>query len=143
MSQISAGELSINAGELEAQLSRIFQTATHWKAILLLDEADVFLQTRSTFQLERNRLVAIFLRKLEYYQGIFFLTTNLIRDFDPAILDRIHLQLQYNDLDHAARKKILLQFLTRLDVTIEDNELINRFGEIPLNGRKVWMVLES
>ena len=137
MSQISAGELSVDAGELEAQLSRIFRTATHWKAILLLDEADVFLQTRSTFQLERNRLVAIFLRQLEYYQGIFFLTTNLIRDFDPAILDRIHLQLQYNDLDQTARKKILLQFLTRLDVTIEDNELINRFGEIPLNGRKV------
>jgi SpoVK/Ycf46/Vps4 family AAA+-type ATPase len=141
MSQISAGELSVDAGELEAQLSRIFQTATHWKAILLLDEADVFLQTRSTFHLERNRLVAIFLRKLEYYQGLFFLTTNSINNFDPAILDRVHLQLQYNDLDPIARKKILLQFLTQLDATIED-EWINRFAEICLNGRQVRKALE-
>jgi hypothetical protein len=40
-----------------------------------------------------------------------------------------------------ARKEILLQFLTRLDVTIED-EWINRFGEICLNGRQVRKALE-
>jgi SpoVK/Ycf46/Vps4 family AAA+-type ATPase len=90
-SQIFAGELSLDPGELEAQLSRIFQTASHWKAILLLDEADMFLRTRSTPHLERNRLVAVFHWKLEYYQGVFFFTTNLVNDFDPAILDRIHL----------------------------------------------------
>jgi SpoVK/Ycf46/Vps4 family AAA+-type ATPase len=136
ISQISAGELSLDARELEAQLSRIVQTATHWKAILLLDEADVFLQTRSTLQLERNRLVAIFLRKLEYYQGVFFFTTNLVNDFDPAILDRIHLRLQYNNLDKEARKKILRQFLMTLEATVEDKWL-DRFGETCLNGRQV------
>jgi SpoVK/Ycf46/Vps4 family AAA+-type ATPase len=142
MSQISAGELSADAGDLEAHLSRIFRIAAHWKAILLLDEADVFLQTRSTMQLGRNRLVAIFLRKLEYYSGVFFLTTNLVNDFDPAILDRIHLQLQYGDLDQRARKTILLQFLKQIGATIVDDEWINRFGEIHLNGRQVRMVLE-
>ena len=47
-----------------------------WEAVLLLDEADVFLEARSTHDLERNKLVSIFLRVLEYYEGILFLTTN-------------------------------------------------------------------
>jgi hypothetical protein len=42
--QISAGELSTDAAKLEAQLSRIFKIASHWNAMLLLDEADVFLE---------------------------------------------------------------------------------------------------
>ena len=74
------------AEELEAQLTRTFQVASDWKAVLLLDEADVYLRKRDGFHLERNRLVATFLRTLEYYDGIFFLTTNMLGDFDSAIL---------------------------------------------------------
>ncbi|KAG9240325.1 hypothetical protein BJ878DRAFT_389737, partial [Calycina marina] len=44
---ISAGELNVEAGKLEVQLSKIFRIASHWNAILLLDEADVFLEQRS------------------------------------------------------------------------------------------------
>jgi hypothetical protein len=42
--QISIGELLLDAAELEDRLSRIFKTANYWNAILLLDEADVFLE---------------------------------------------------------------------------------------------------
>jgi hypothetical protein len=45
--------------------------------VLLLDEADVFMQSRDSKSLERNKLVAIFLRLLEYFEGILFLTTNV------------------------------------------------------------------
>ena len=45
--------------------------------------------------LEQNRLVAGFLRKLEYFDGILFLTTNLLYQFDDAILNRIHLVMKY------------------------------------------------
>ena len=43
---------------MEVQLSRIFQTASHWNALILLDEADVFLEQRSAHDLERNKLVS-------------------------------------------------------------------------------------
>ena len=43
-SQISAGELGTTAEKLEAQLPLIFQRADKWNAVLLLDEADVFLE---------------------------------------------------------------------------------------------------
>ncbi|OAG36190.1 hypothetical protein AYO21_09584 [Fonsecaea monophora] len=112
-SQISASEVSLDAAELERQLGRIFQTAKAWKTLLLLDEADVFLQARSQLTLERNRLVAIFLRKMEFFDGVFFLITNLINDFDGAILNRIHLRMKYEDLDKKARQIVIAQSLEK------------------------------
>jgi hypothetical protein len=84
---ISAGDLSAQAEELEVQLTHTFYVASNWKAVLLLDEADVYLQRQDGLQLEHNRLVATFLRMLEYYPSIFFLTTNMLQDFDAAILN--------------------------------------------------------
>jgi len=125
------------------ELSNIFQTASAWKALLLLDEADVYLQKRSDFSLERNRLVAIFLRKLEYFDGVLFLTTNLVNQFDEAILNRIHLVLKYENLDRDARRTIFVHFLERAE---EDREAINvsdedldRLAKANLNGRQVSM----
>jgi len=42
--QISAGELSLDSATMEVQLSRVFQTANYWNALILLDEADVYLE---------------------------------------------------------------------------------------------------
>jgi SpoVK/Ycf46/Vps4 family AAA+-type ATPase len=134
--QISSGDLSIRAEELEAQLTRTFQVASDWKAVLLLDEADVYLQKRDGFHLERNRLVATFLRTLEYYDGIFFLTTNMLGDFDSAILDRIQLKLQYDDLDRSARSSVFQHFLREHSADIEEDAL-TQFSEVKLNGRQV------
>lgn len=42
----------------------------------------------------RNALVTIFLRMLEYFNGILFLTTNRVMSFDPAFQSRIHMALK-------------------------------------------------
>lgn len=62
----------------------ILELATHWRAVLLLDEADVFLAKRSMTDLKRNVVVAVLLRELEYYQGILILTTNEAQIIDAA-----------------------------------------------------------
>ncbi|KAN0116791.1 P-loop containing nucleoside triphosphate hydrolase protein [Hyaloscypha variabilis] len=64
-------------------------------AILLLNEADVLLKQRSAQDIHRNALVYVFLRTLEYYQGIMFLTTNQVGQIDNAIASRIHFKLKY------------------------------------------------
>ena len=87
--QISAGELGTTVEKLEAQLPLIFQRADKWKSVLLLDEADVCLERRSLHGVHRNALVSVFLRELEYYQGIMFLTTNRVKQIDNAIASRI------------------------------------------------------
>ncbi|KAK5069146.1 hypothetical protein LTR64_008701 [Lithohypha guttulata] len=138
---VSAGELSSDAGELDPQLTNIFRVASAWNAILLIDEADVFLQRRAELTLERNRLVAVFLRKLEHFDGILILTTNLVDHFDGAILDRMHLQMQYHPLGRAAKKEVLTGFLTSL--CGEDGlfnfgaDYLDRFACMNVNGRQI------
>lgn len=63
---LSAGDLGTDLGEVETSLSNVLEMATKWNAILLIDEADVFLEQRSSHELERNKLVSIFLRIFEY-----------------------------------------------------------------------------
>ena len=81
---ISAGELGTEIEKVDQKLTNILELSHRWSAVLLLDEADVFLQKRDTKDVARNALVSIFLRQLEYYPGILILTTNRIGDCDPA-----------------------------------------------------------
>ncbi|RPA77184.1 P-loop containing nucleoside triphosphate hydrolase protein [Ascobolus immersus RN42] len=115
---VSVGELGTDARTLEHQLSRILEVAHIWGAVLLLDEADVFLERRSVHDLHRNALVSIFLRLLEYFQGILFLTTNRVETFDEAFQSRIHIALRYNDLDQKAKKQIWKTFLNLVEKDI-------------------------
>ena len=69
---ISCGDLGTEPETLEVKLKTVFQYAVTWKAILLLDEADIFLQERDVHDVKRNALVSIFLRELEYFDGILF-----------------------------------------------------------------------
>ncbi|KAF8754712.1 mitochondrion organization [Rhizoctonia solani] len=66
---VSSGELGTQAPELEKQLNNILEMTTTWKAVVLIDEADVFLEARNTFDITRNSLVSVFLRVLEYHTG--------------------------------------------------------------------------
>jgi len=75
---VSAGELGTDSRFLESELQKILDICHAWGAILLLDEADVFLEKRNMHDIHRNALVSIFLRQLEYFQGILFLTTNRV-----------------------------------------------------------------
>src|SRR5450432_3221982 len=115
--------------------------AHQWKALLLLDEADVFVEQRTSNDLVRNGLVSVFLRKLEYCEGIMFLTTNRVSQFDEAILTRIHLMLRYDKLDQAARTTIWGHFLDRArtfkgPAEIKPEEL-SRLVAVKFNGRQV------
>jgi len=101
---------------LEEQLSIIFRIARHWKAILLLDEADVFVQSRS-FVNPHNALVSMFLRTFEYYRGIMILTTNRVKDIDDAIQSRISVALHYEPLGLDTRKTIWESFLKKATTT--------------------------
>ncbi|KAI9791932.1 MAG: hypothetical protein M1835_008168 [Candelina submexicana] len=109
---ISAGELGQDAKTLEERLLTIFRLAHHWKAILLLDEADVFVQSRS-FINPHNALVSVFLRTLEYYRGIMILTTNRVKDIDDAVQSRISVALHYGPLGLDTRKTIWESFLKK------------------------------
>ncbi|KAJ5540444.1 hypothetical protein N7494_005520 [Penicillium frequentans] len=111
---VSAGELGTDSRSLEAELNKILDIAHSWGAVLLLDEADIFLEKRTIHDIHRNALVSIFLRLLEYFQGILFLTTNRVETFDDAFQSRIHVALRYGDLAPKAKRSIWKMFLERV-----------------------------
>ncbi|KAK4041601.1 hypothetical protein C8A01DRAFT_34325 [Parachaetomium inaequale] len=95
---ITCGDLGFSPQEVDAVLTGLFRLAHLWGCVLLLDEADVFLSRRELGDLQRNALVSVFLRVLEYYNGILFLTTNRVGTLDEAFKSRIHLSLYYPPL---------------------------------------------
>src|SRR5207244_10828066 len=63
----------------------------------------------------RNGLVSTFLRALEYYRGVLFLTTNRVQAFDSAFLSRIHVALHYKNLRDEVRERIWANKIERLE----------------------------
>ncbi|QYT04743.1 AAA domain-containing protein [Trichoderma simmonsii] len=103
---IICGDLGLTPSEVEVKLQHIFRLAQAWGCVMLLDEADVFLAQRTATDTERNALVSVFLRTLEYYEGILFLTTNRVGVFDEAFKSRIHISLYYPPLQQDQTLKI-------------------------------------
>ncbi|KAI0098140.1 P-loop containing nucleoside triphosphate hydrolase protein [Nemania sp. FL0031] len=138
---VTAGELGSSISEVEESLGKILDLAARWKAVLLLDEADVYLASRTEHDIERNKLVSIFLRMLEYYQGVLFITTNRAGSIDAAFKSRIHLSLEYPSLTRDAQKEIWRNFIDRSpvvasadDFTAED---LDGFANFAMNGREI------
>lgn len=147
---LSAGELGNEAGEVEGNLQKVLELSTKWGAVLLIDECDVFMVKRSTSDIKRNQLVSVFLRLLEYYQGVMLLTTNRIDSFDPAFESRIHLTIDYPKLDLASRLHVWKTFIgltesngsgaSTTDITEQD---LQRIAKEELNGRQIKNIVKT
>ncbi|KZT22801.1 P-loop containing nucleoside triphosphate hydrolase protein [Neolentinus lepideus HHB14362 ss-1] len=135
---VGSSELSTEAEELEDNLRGILSLATAWDAVLLIDEADVFLEQRSLHELQRNALVSVALRVLEYHRGVLFLTTNRIQSFDEAFLSRFSLGIKYPELDSAARRAVWHKFfeLAGAGSGISEADL-DALSEKSFNGRTI------
>ncbi|KAG1732891.1 P-loop containing nucleoside triphosphate hydrolase protein [Suillus paluster] len=135
---VSAGELGTDAKAVDKALIQILELAQKWKAVLLLDEADVFLYQRSSNDVIRNALVSIFLRQLEYYQGILFLTTNMIAQCDLAFESRIHFTVHFPQLNESSRRQIWKTFIAKTAGagSITDDE-IDALAKESMNGRQI------
>lgn len=111
--QVTCGDIGESAEKVERTLENHFQLAHKWGCVLLLDEADVFLMRRTKNDLKRNAIVSVFLRVLEYYSGILFLTTNRVGVFDQAFRSRIHMSFFYPKLGQKATLEIWKMNLDR------------------------------
>jgi len=147
---IGAGELGETPSEIESELEKVLELAAKWGAILLLDECDIFLEARTAADIARNRLVSIFLRQLEYFQGFMFLTTNRVTAFDAAFESRIHLTINYEPLDFDSRRYVWETFLSsagdgaesgpRSELSEED---FRALAEHKLNGRQIKNIVKT
>lgn len=111
---LTLGDLLAEESKVEETLLNWFTLAERWKAILLLDEADIFLERRASKDIQRNGIVSMFLRRMEYFRGTLFLTTNRVGQIDDAFLSRVSVVLQYDRLSDDTRKRIWQGFFRKL-----------------------------
>lgn len=140
---MSAAELGDVAQEVEQKLDCALELSTRWGAVLLLDECDVFLERRTTSDIKRNKLVSIFLRLLEYFEGVMFLTTNRVSAFDPAFESRIHLTIHYPNLDYTSRLHIWKTFVNIGDESSLSEDELDELASVELNGRQIKNVVKT
>ncbi|EHK26392.1 uncharacterized protein TRIVIDRAFT_142751 [Trichoderma virens Gv29-8] len=143
--RLDASSLGTTAESVEKGLMAALRFSEKWKAVALLDEADVFLTQRKATDLEHNSIVSVFLRVLEYYEGILFLTTNRVSHFDSAIKSRIHLAIHYPKLSRTSRQSLWHLFLSRSSAesvdSLKADGTLDRIADEELNGRQIKNVV--
>jgi ATPase family associated with various cellular activities (AAA) len=133
---IAVSDLGTDPTNVEIRLGNFLRTAEKWDSIVLLDEADIFLEQRARQDIFRNAMVGVFLRLLEYHNSPMFLTTNRVFSFDAAIRSRISIAIKYNPLKRLARKQVWRQLLEMANSKVSEAEL-NEISMSQVNGRYV------
>lgn len=92
---IQSSQLGVNVEDIEKNLNNVLRRSDKWNAVLLIDEADCYVYKRNN-EILQNCIVGTFLRLLEYYNGILFLTTNRPEIVDDAIMSRVTAHIKYD-----------------------------------------------
>lgn len=147
--RITCGDMGTDPESVEKYLESALYIGTMWGCVVLLDEADVFLEERTQTDLVRNALVSVFLRVLEYYDGILVLTSNRVGTFDEAFKSRMQLAVHYPTLTEVDRKSIWKAFFQSLyesKVIFDKEELdseVDRLAVHRFNGRQIRNIIKT
>ncbi len=118
-------------GETEQQMAAMFREAEAEKAVLLLDEADSFLQDRRgaqrTYEVtEVNEM----LQGMERFAGIFICTTNLMESIDQAALRRFTFKIRFKPLTPSQRETMFVVEALGGDASRLSLELAKRLAKL-------------
>jgi hypothetical protein len=139
---VQCSQLGTDPEELEGQLMRAFLRAQRWNAILLLDEADVYIANRGS-DLAQNAIVGVFLRVMEYYAGVLFLTTNRSDLVDDAIASRCVARLDYAVPPAEDRRRIWKVLSSGAGIPLGDDVIDEAVRCLPnVSGRDIKNLLK-
>lgn len=139
---VQCSQLGTNESQLEKELRIVLSRAQRWKAILLIDEADVYVHERGD-DIQQNAIVGVFLRVLEYYRGILFMTSNRQTVIDDAIMSRATAWIRYDipNRDRAIAIWLVLSAQYKASLSASDiSVLVDKFSTI--SGRSIKNLLK-
>jgi hypothetical protein len=133
-------------GETEKNLARIFSAAETANAVLFFDEADALFGKRSDVRDAHDRYanieIAYLLQRMEQYDGVAILATNLRQNVDNAFLRRLHFIIEFPMPDEAHRARMWQEFLPpEAPVDTIDFEFLAR--EFRLSGGNIRNIVVS
>lgn len=137
---VQCSQLGTNEEVLEKKLALVLERAVRWRTILLIDEADVYIHERGK-DIQQNAIVGVFLRLLEYYNGIMFLTTNRATVIDDAIMSRATAHIKYEiPTDDAKRMRLWKVMMAQYAVEgLDPFKAIQAFPKV--SGRSIRQLL--
>lgn len=128
-------------GETQKNIGRIFQQAGHLKGILLFDEADALFARRNEVgdaqDKYSNAETAYLLQRMEEWDGICILATNLLQNFDEAFRRRITYMLNFPMPDAGQREKLWEKVFPRDAELSEDMDASILAGSFELSGAAI------
>ncbi|HZN78466.1 MAG TPA: AAA family ATPase, partial [Mycobacterium sp.] len=128
-------------GETEKNLARIFDEARTSNAILFFDEADALFgkrtQVRDAHDRYANVEVSYLLQKMEEYEGVVILATNLRKNMDDAFVRRLHFTVEFPMPDEADRRRIWEQIWPELTPRDPGLDLDRLARDVPLTGGSI------
>ena len=105
-----ANVVSKYIGETEKHLDEIFDKAKKSRTVLFFDEADVLFSKRTEVKDSNDKYsnmeAAFLLQKIEEYNGIVILATNIVQNFDEAFKRRMKLMIEFPFPDRASRAEM-------------------------------------
>lgn len=145
--------LSMYVGESEKNVRKIFDTyadltkQTKTEPILLLNEADQFLSSRSqgagtSADQMHNQMQNIFLEQIEKFQGILIATTNLLENIDQAFSRRFNYKIEFKKPDKAQRLKLWKMMLPK-NAPYEEGFEMEKLSTYPLTGGQINLIVKN
>ena len=132
-------------GETEKNLDRIFVEAERINGVLLFDEADAIFGKRSEVKDARDRYanveVAYLLQRMEQFEGLAILTTNLRANVDEAFLRRIDVLVEFPVPDTGSRARLWANQLTPQLPVADDLDLAFLASAFELSGGNIRNVV--
>nr|QBK88591.1 MAG: AAA family ATPase [Mimivirus LCMiAC01] len=133
---IDINDIGTDSDNIENIMNNIFKYTKRWNAILLIRYVDIYMEKRMSGYINRNSITSIFLKILEYYNGILFLITNKINNLDPCVVEKIDMMFMYNTPDIKNGTNIWKSLLNKFDLKLND-DTIKKLATYKLNGRKI------
>jgi AAA+ superfamily predicted ATPase len=131
-------------GETEKNLDRVFIDAQASGAAILIDEADALLGKRSEVKDAHDRYanieVAYLLQRMEAYEGLAILTTNMRKNLDQAFLRRLRFVVEFPRPDADAREKIWRQCLPPESHVLTDADFRQVARRLDLTGGQIRQI---
>lgn len=137
---VQCSQLGVDPASIEKELMLVLDRAMRWGAILLIDEADVYVAHRGQ-NIHQNAIVGVFLRVLERYRGILFFTSNKGVVIDDAILSRTLAWVHYRNPDQGEREAIWRILAKQYEVKLSAEDVAT-LGRVSLSGRNIKHALK-
>lgn len=136
-----AGVVSKYIGETEKNLDQIFAAAENANAILFFDEADALFGKRSEVNDSHDRYanieISYLLQKIEQYQGLAILATNLRENLDDAFVRRLAFVVHFPFPDEAERRLIWARIWPSAKLLSDDVDLDFLARQFKLSGGNI------